>query len=359
MKVSEYILGLFTAVLISSCISNPVSFDESQWRENVEKQNIEKFYAPHFKDGKYFNPWTPREHGGFGRLLKWRFSKKAQYTEEEKNYKPNVLLDLKDRIKAVPDKDFIAWIGHGTFLIRLQGEYWITDPMFSERAFLPKRVTPPAMSAGELKELSESVNVLISHNHYDHLDKKSIRSLPEKSRFFVPLGLKKYVESIHDGVAQELDWWESIHPMEDIKLICLPAQHWSRRFGQGGNATLWASYMLITPKTTIYFGGDSGYFIGYREFGKKFPNINYALLPVTAYHPRWFMHYAHMNVPEALQAFEELGAGYFIPTQWEAFHLGDNPPGQPGLELTKAVRERNLDSSRFLIMDIGQIIVIP
>jgi len=92
---------------------------------------------------------------------------------------------------------------------------------------------------------------------------------------------------------------------------------------------LWASYLLITPETVIYYGGDSGYFVGYREIGRQFPNINYALLPLTAYHPRWFMHYAHMNVPEALAAFIDLGARYFIPNQWGTFHLGDEPPGYP------------------------------
>jgi L-ascorbate metabolism protein UlaG (beta-lactamase superfamily) len=105
----------------------------------------------------------------------------------------------------------------------------------------------------------------------------------------------------------------------------------------------------------IYFGGDSGYFIGYREIGRRFPNIGYALLPTTAYHPRWFMHYAHMNIPEALAAFRDLGARYFIPTQWGTFHLGDEPPGYAALDLKNTIQKRNLDSSRFIIMDIGQI----
>jgi L-ascorbate metabolism protein UlaG (beta-lactamase superfamily) len=112
---------------------------------------------------------------------------------------------------------------------------------------------------------------------------------------------------------------------------------------------------LITPETVIYYGRDSGYFVGYREIGRQFPNINYDLLPLTAYHPRWFMHYAHMNVPEALAAFIDLGAKYFIPTQWGTFHLGDEPPGYAALDLKNTIQKRNLDSSRFIIMDIGQI----
>jgi N-acyl-phosphatidylethanolamine-hydrolysing phospholipase D len=262
---------------------------------------------------------------------------------------------MKKRIRSMPAGDFIAWIGHGTFLLRLQGEYWLTDPIFSERALLPKRVTPPAMAGKELRDLAPRVNVLISHNHYDHLDVESIRSLPEDSRIYLPLGLKNYVESFHKGPVQELDWWQEIKLGEGKKIICLPAQHWSRRIGQGHNETLWASFLLSTPGVTIYYGADSGYFIGYREFGKKFPNIDYALLATTAYHPRWFMHYAHVNIPEVLDAFHDLGAHYFIPAQWGTFPLGDEPPGYPALDLRRTIRERNLDPSHFRILDIGQI----
>jgi len=339
-------------------MGNPVPFDEAQWRRDVEKQRIEKLYAPHFRDGKYFNPWMPTERGRFWEFLKWRLSSKTRYTEKEKAFKATVAPHLGDRIKALPDVDFISWVGHGTFLMRIHGEYWLTDPIFSKRAFLPKRVTPPAITAAELQDLTDRVNVIITHNHYDHLDVKSIRSLPEKSRIFVPRGLKEYVASIHNSDVRELDWWESIDLKGGVKLVCLPAQHWSRRIGQGVNTTLWASYMVITPETKIFFGGDSGYFVGFREIGRRFTDIRYALIPITAYDPRWFMHYAHMNAHEAVNAFNDLRAQYFIPTQWGTFKLGDNPPGHPALELKKAIQEKHLDHSRFIIMDIGQIRMI-
>jgi len=359
MNLRIYILVVLFTLSLSSCVDNPVHFDEAQWRSEVEKQSIQKLYAPHFKEGKYFNPWMPIERGSFWELLKWRLSRKVRYTDEERAFKATVISHLSDRIKALPDVDFISWVGHGTFLMRIRGEYWLTDPIFSKRAFIPKRVTPPAINADELKELTDRVNVIISHNHYDHLDAKSIGSLPEKSRIFVPRGLGEYVASIHNYDVRELDWWESIDLKGGVKLVCLPAQHWSRRIGQGVNSTLWASYMLITPETKIYFGGDSGYFVGYREIGRHFTNIGYALLPITAYHPRWFMHYAHMNAQEVVSAFSDLGAKYFIPTQWGTFNLGDNPPGYPALDLKRVIQEKNRDPSRFIIMDIGQIRMIP
>jgi L-ascorbate metabolism protein UlaG (beta-lactamase superfamily) len=134
-----------------------------------------------------------------------------------------------------------------------------------------------------------------------------------------------------------MDWWQEMDFGNGTQLVCLPMQHWSRRIGQGFNDTLWASFMLITPEVTIYLGGDSGYFIGYKEIAKRFPGIDYALLPTTAYHPRWFMHYNHMNVDEAIEAFHDLNARFMIPQQWGTFHLGDEPPGYPALELKRKI----------------------
>ena len=356
LRFRIYLTACLLTVFPASCVLSPSTFDEAGWRKEVESRNAETLYDVHFKDGKYFNPWMPMEHGGIWRFLKWRlFSAKAGYTAEEKAFLPAVIPQLKERIQSMPEGDFIAWLGHASFLMRLQGEFWLTDPMLSDRAFWVKRVTAPAITAGEIKELTSRLNVIISHNHYDHLDKETLRSLPEGSRFFVPRGLKGYVESFHHGPVVEMDWWETLHAGPGVELICLPAQHWSRRIGQAAGSTLWAGFLLKTTATSIYFGADSGYFIGYREFARRFPGIRYALLDTTAMHPRWFMHYVHKNISETIQAFHDLQAAYFIPTQWGTFPLGDEPPGYPAMELLRTIRERNLDKTRYIIMDIGQI----
>jgi len=124
------------------------------------------------------------------------------------------------------------------------------------------------------------------------------------------------------------------------------------------NTTLWASFLLITPHGTIYYGGDSGYFIGYKEIGRVYPGIDYALMPLGAYRPRWFMHYAHMNIDEVLQAFGDLGAQYLIPTQWGTFQLGDEPIGYPIIDLRRTMKEKGFDASRVMIMDLGEIVPI-
>lgn len=353
--MTSFLVLLLCLLSLSTCVYNTPPFDEAKWANHVSHTDPAMLYAPHFKDGRFFNPWMPMDRSSLGRLARWKLSKKDSYTDEERSFRPASLPNLMRRIEEVPDGDFIAWIGHSTFLIRVNGEYWLTDPMFSERALLPRRKTPPAVSLEEMKGLKGRLNIIISHNHYDHLDGPSIRGIPEDARVFVPLGLKGLVEGLGKKSVTEMDWWQDMDVGEGIRLVCLPAQHWSRRIFHGIDTSLWASFLLITPNATIYYGADSGYFVGYKEIGKHYPGIDYALLPVGAYHPRWFMHYAHMNMPEVVQAFQDLGADHFIPTQWGTFQLGDEPIGYPILDLRRTMKALDFDSSKAIIMDLGQI----
>lgn len=343
------------ALMLGACVMSPLPFDEQEWQQAVNSQTPAKLYAPNFADNAFYNPWMPMQEKRFRDFLRWRFSRSGPYSDEEETFLPAMIPDLSLRIKTLTNEDYIAWIGHATFLIRTSGTFWLTDPMLSKRALLPARLTLPALDMDFLAGITDPLNVVISHSHYDHLDKDSIRSLPKHARIYVPQGLKTFVQTLHDGEVRQMDWWERLDVGDGISLTCLPAQHWSRRIGQDFNTTLWASYLLTTPGTTIYFGGDSGYFTGYREIGKRYPGIDYALIPLTAYHPRWFMHYAHMDAAESIQAFQDLGARYYIPTQWGTFKLGDNPAGYPALDLKHTIDRLELDPAPFLVMDIGEI----
>jgi N-acyl-phosphatidylethanolamine-hydrolysing phospholipase D len=322
----------------------------------VSSRDPASVYSLHREGDRYYNPWLPEKEHGFKELIRWRFSEKPPYTAQEKAYLPRVLPDMLARVNALGQGDFVAWIGHATFLIRINGQFWLTDPVFSERALIPKRKTPPGISIADLIALAPQVNVLVSHDHYDHLDKATIKALPASTRVFVPPGLASDVKHLGKTAVTELDWWQGFDCGNSIRLISLPAQHWSKRVGRPVNSSLWASYLLITPSTTIYFAGDSGYFVGYKEIGKRYPGIDYAIMPVGAYHPRWFMHYSHMNVDESMDAFQDLGARYFIPMQWGTFALGDEPAGYPAIDLKRTIDSRKLDPSQFLIMDIGEVL---
>ena len=290
-------------------------------------------------------------------LIQWKLSEKQDYTEEEQEYLPRVIPDAVERIQSHQDSNFIMWLGHGSFLIRLGQEYWLLDPILSERALIIKRKTPPAISIASLPKIADHFHVIVSHNHYDHLDNDTIAGLPAGSTVITPLGFKDCIGDMAPRTEHvEMDWWDGYTSDSGTRITCLPAQHWSRRAVVGVNESLWASFMIEAGGLVIYFGGDSGYFIGYREFGRKFPDIDYALISTTAYHPRWFMHYAHLDIDEALMAFAELGARCFIPTQWGTFHLGDEPPGYPALDLKRTIAARQLNPERFRVMDIGEIV---
>jgi N-acyl-phosphatidylethanolamine-hydrolysing phospholipase D len=178
--------------LVSHSLSGAEGFDEAAWRAKVLGVEPAKLRGSNIENGRFLNPWMPMEHAGFSRMIKWRLSRKAGYTDEEKKHLPVILNGAPRRIAALNGVDFILWVGHASFLIRSGGEYWLTDPVFSKRALLPARKTPPGMSAREVNELGGKLNVVISHNHYDHLDSSSIKALRNDARFFVPKGLGEF-----------------------------------------------------------------------------------------------------------------------------------------------------------------------
>ena len=156
---------LLCLCLISLTLADPNTpvFSDSKWQNDVKTISPDLLYAPHYKDGKFFNPWMPMEQGGLARFLSWKLSARNTYTAEEKNAMPEIVSGLKSRIDELPaDADFIAWIGHTTFLIRTGGEYWLTDPMFSDRALLPKRRT----AAGPFPFGDECAEGKAEHRHF-------------------------------------------------------------------------------------------------------------------------------------------------------------------------------------------------
>ncbi len=185
-------LILLLVLLLASCLLPIRPFDEQKWRAQVESADPALLYAPHLEDGRYFNPWMPMQKG-FSDFLRWQLSEKTPYAPGEEKDVPAVLSDLPERIRSTPG-DFIAWIGHASFLIRINGEYWITDPIFSERALLPKRKTPPGLSLDEFVALPGKKNVLISHSHYDHLDSEQHQASPRRHAGLCPPGTQGHDE---------------------------------------------------------------------------------------------------------------------------------------------------------------------
>lgn len=340
------------AVLASAAASGCLPqrpFDEAAWRAEVQAARGDDLYAAHRDaEGRFFNPWLPQERS-FGAFLRWTLSARSVDSERPEDLAAPAVANDGAALAEPGRPPGLTHVGHATFAVHWGGPVVVTDPFFSDRAAIVKRLVPPAF--GSEKIPAGSV-VLISHNHYDHLDAASVEALGPRAVFLCPLGLGDSLRSLGAKDVRELDWWQATE-VGGTRFTCLPAQHWSRRLGQGYNETLWGSWLLEREGRRIYYGADSGSFVGYREIGRRFPGIDVALLGIGAYAPRWFMHYPHMDVPETLAAFRDLGARLLVPTQWGVLRLGDEPAALPARLLREAADADPELRDRVKILPVG------
>ena len=333
----------------------PLPFDEAAWRRKVESCRPRLLRATHRDEqGRFFNPWL-RQQRSLWRLVRWRLSRNSLDTGGQAPPPAPRVANPGSYLKDPKAPASLTWVGHATFVIQWGGQVVVTDPFFSRRALVVERLVPPAFGP---QAIPAGAVVLISHNHYDHLDADSVAALGERVLFLCPRGLGPLIREMGGRRVRELDWWQSLE-VGGTRFTFLPLQHWSRRLGQSYNQSLWGGWLLQRGGRKIFYGGDSGYFVGFKEFGRLFPGIEVALLPVGAYQPRWFMHYAHMDVAEALRAFSELGARIMVPTQWGVLKLGDEPASWPVVELRRALARRPKLRERVKILPVGGRLLLP
>lgn len=251
------------------------------------------------------------------------------------------------------------WACH--FLISINGKHILTDPVFSDRASPsqvvgPKRATPPACA---IKDLPPIDYVVLSHDHYDHLDENSVLELNEhfKPQFILPLKCGVWFDKrgIHNWV--ELDQWQSTK-IWDIEFHCVPTQHFSGR-GLKPNPTLWAGWVIesnpLSNETPhkIFFAGDTGYSKDFKDIGNEHGPIDLALTPIGAYEPRWFMKEVHVNPEEAVRIHLDVKSKQSISMHWGSFILTDKPMNQPPIQLTKALNKHKVDHDVFVTIQHG------
>jgi L-ascorbate metabolism protein UlaG (beta-lactamase superfamily) len=332
------------------CKSQPPVFDEAEWLERVKAEDPALLYAPHVNaDGIFFNPWLERERRRMG---SWRSFKRQMpydsFSEEKYSAQPNDYTYLSD-----PGFSSISFVGHASLIIKMDQETIFTDPFFSNAAVI---VSKKVKIKFDFSQIPQRPVVLMSHNHYDHLDKSTVKKLIKKDPVFVvPLGLKNFFVKLGAKEVYELDWWESLS-LGEIKYTLLPAQHWSRRIGQPGGSTLWGGFLIEGTKT-VYFSGDSGYFIGFEEFGRRY-QIDYAIVGVGAYEPRWFMHYSHLNVEEFFRAADDLGAEITIPMHLGVIKLGDEHVLYPLYEIDQYIQQYPQYAQKIRPLRVGEFLEI-
>ena len=250
----------------------------------------------------------------------------------------------------------ITWIGHATFVLRLGGRLIATDPVWSERlSGVVKRLVSPGVA---LKNLPAMDLVLVTHNHRDHLDMPTIRRLGSKPLYLVPLGHAALMKRHGATKVIELDWWQS-HREGPLEITLVPARHWSSRMGWDRNEMLWGGYVIKSPEGVAYHSGDTGYFEDFREIGRRCGPIDWAMLPIGAYEPRWFMEPQHMNPSDAGQAFQLLGAKNLVAMHWGTFKLTDESTGEPPEKMRAWWREKKLGDARLWMMDVGETRALP
>lgn len=305
---------------------------------------------PHHRPGGGFrNPWVHDALPAFGSLLKWLLVHRTT-RPRPKDPDPSVFQVASPAFatpRAAVDQITVTWVGHSTLLIQLGGLNVLTDPMWSARAspvrFLgPRRWVRPGVALNALPPLDV---ILQSHNHYDHLDDRSVRALTSAhpyARWLMPLGLGTFVQARGARAVTERDWWQEA-TVGPLRFTCTPAQHFSSRgFGDRGD-TLWCGWAMAAQSGgRVYFAGDTGHHPEFALIGERCGPFDVALLPIGAYEPRWFMRYVHMNPEEAVAAFRALNARTMVPIHWGTFKLTDEAMDEPPLRARAAFDDAQL-----------------
>ncbi|MEC9391971.1 MAG: MBL fold metallo-hydrolase [Pseudomonadota bacterium] len=274
-------------------------------------------------------------------ILKWSFNRESpipEYLEVKEIIDPNIFQEK---------RNYAFWIGHASFLVSNGNVNILFDPIFSERASPlkfagPKRLIRPATNISSLPKIDI---IAISHNHYDHLDIESLKKIQNKYpnvKILIPKGDGKLLKKHNLKNGKEFLWWESIK-IKETTLTFTPSQHWSARGLGDRNKSLWGSWHVKHDKKNIFHAGDTGYSEDFKEIHKRLGNVDFAMIPIGAYAPRWFMGYSHVNPEEAIKIAIDLNAKESVGMHWGTFILTDEPVLEPKKELNKLSIEKDIN----------------
>ena len=319
---------------------------------------MEKKPYHHLPNGTFRNP-----EGSPVRSKDIKFSYR-QFTKEKKKIDLTVPKDhvidkdiVLSELKKHENEDYIAWIGHATFLIKLGNTTIITDPVFSKNAgpliFGPDRFTEPALN---LDEIPKTDLFLLTHNHYDHLDKSTIRKFPFKdAKVLLPLKLGKYFKPRFKDI-NEMDWYDEIKVNNDLKITFLPAVHWSKRSLTDTNKTLWGNFLIEYKGKKILFACDTGYGNIYKDLGEKYGPIDITMINIGAYNfkPMFDKSIYHTTPEEALNVAQDLKSKKVIGMHWGTFVLSLEPIMEPRKRFKDNAENFGFNKKDAIVFKIGE-----
>lgn len=299
--------------------------------------------------GRFFNRqhrWRP----GMGSVLKWRFSPNPQ-RKEKKTVKWNPKVHFLRSLDSVVGNSLI-WLGHNSFFLQLGGYRFMIDPVFGSIPFVKRRSTFPA-----LPSIFKDIDfLLISHDHFDHLDRPSVARLVAENpgmKLFCGVGTGELIHSWFPAMETIEAGWYQQYGDGNLKLTFLPAQHWSKRGVSDGGTRLWGAFMIECGGIVIYNSGDTGYAPHFKELPEFFPHIDYCMIGIGAYKPKWFMRPNHISPYDALKASAEMGAKVTVPMHYGTFDLSDEPLFDPPKVFAEEARRLDMD---YLLPELGEVV---
>lgn len=354
-------LSLFIVFNVAACSANQLHSPQQFERPAMKILKSHQDKRHHTKEG-FKNLHTPAITKGPFTYLKMKYFGDEPFAdhEQEAHRMPSTATRHAQEDKHTFEEALITWIGHSTFLIQYRGLNILTDPILSQRASPlsfagPKRLVPLPL---EYKDLPAIDYVIISHNHYDHLDLETIQLFGNQTRYLVPLKLKDWfvAQDIAEENVIEFDWWDQAF-LDDFEVTATPSQHWSSRTLFDRNKTLWAAWHIRIGDFSFWFAGDTGYNdLQFKEIGRHFKQIDIGLIPIGAYAPRWFMKAQHVNPEEAVQIHQDINARQSIGMHWGTFQLSAEKMDAPRIELEAALKKYQLAETDFLTLAIGETI---
>jgi N-acyl-phosphatidylethanolamine-hydrolysing phospholipase D len=315
--------------------------------------------APRDDKGRFTNIIGDIGHGNIGVRVPFMLRRLGTYFRSAEGAPTRVENDgafLRENAKhSVPT---VTWVGHATLLVQLGHTTFLTDPIWSDwpspiPRLGPRRYVPPGL---QIEDLPPIDFVVVSHNHYDHLDIPSLRTLSERDAetvFYVPLGNAALLKRAGITNVKELNWGQNIQH-QGVIVHCLPSQHWSKRSLRDDRKALWSSWAVTSEQGRFFFAGDTGYFGGFKEISERLGPFDLAALPIGAYEPRAMMQASHMNPEEAAQAAIDLRARRALAIHFGTFDLSDEPLDEPPERFIQAVAKTGLEPEVAWVMDIGE-----
>jgi L-ascorbate metabolism protein UlaG (beta-lactamase superfamily) len=300
----------------------------------------------HHDGGGFLNPFTDAQHGNLFRVLRWKLFSTNRFRDQYREERLNPV-----RIDWEPIKQHrglsVTFLKHATVLIKDQGTTLMVDPVLYGLFWFIEDFTPLAF---KLDRMPRPDHVLITHGHYDHLDKPSLAYLGQETSLVTPLGYNDLFEDLGMRQRAQLDWFDTFQKGK-LEITLLPCNHWTMRNPlTGPNRSLWGSFLIKTSTgPTIFISGDTAYFNAFREIGRAY-DIDLAIFNLGAYEPRWFMASSHINPAETVQAFRELDARHLMAVHWGTFRLGDEPVHLPPVHIRKEMDRAGL---RHRLMDLS------